>query len=128
MEYIIQWRMDYPGTRRRRSVFINYRGTLLRNEAAIAQLRVIGKRAGIEKRLTPHLFRHSRITHMVQEGVSECDQVDHVGFGPFQMLRTYAHLTGQDIERELRRSTALKTRKERRRSLLSSPMSAHTAT
>jgi len=113
-EYIIQWRLDYPGTPEGDApVFINYRGTRLRNEAAIAQLRVIGKRAGIEKHLTPHLFRHSRITHMVQEGVSE-SVIKLIMWGSVhsKMLRTYAHLTGQDIERELRRVYCLEDTEE----------------
>jgi len=104
-EYIIQWRLDYPGTPEGDApVFINYRGTLMRNEAAIAQLQRLAERAGIKKRLTPHLFRHSRITHMVQEGVSE-SVIKLIMWGSVhsKMLHTYAHLTGKDIERELRR-------------------------
>ena len=128
MEYIIQWRMDYPGTPEGDApVFINYRGTLLRNEAAIAQLRVIGKRAGIEKRLTPHLFRHSRITHMVQEGVSE-SVIKLIMWGSVhsKMLRTYAHLTGQDIERELRRVYCLEdTEGEKKKSALEPHVCSH---
>jgi len=122
-EYIIQWRLDYPGTPEGDApVFINYRGTRLRNEAAIAQLRVIGKRAGIEKHLTPHLFRHSRITHMVQEGVSE-SVIKLIMWGSVhsKMLRTYAHLTGQDIERELRRVYNLETVEEMRQKSVLEP-------
>lgn len=127
-EYIIQWRLDYPGTPEGDApVFINYRGTRLRNEAAIAQLRVIGKRAGIEKHLTPHLFRHSRITHMVQEGVSE-SVIKLIMWGSVhsKMLRTYAHLTGQDIERELRRVYCLEdTEEEKKKSTLEPHVCPH---
>jgi len=114
-EYITQWRMDYPGVPEDEApVFINYRGTLLRNEAAIAQLQRLGERAGITKRLTPHLFRHSRITHMVQEGVPE-SVIKLIMWGSIhsKMLQTYAHLTGKDIDREMRRVYGLEDREEK---------------
>ena len=122
-EYITQWRMDYPGTPEGDApVFINYRGTLLRNEAAIVQLQRLGERAGIKKRLTPHLFRHSRITHMVQEGVSE-SVIKLIMWGSVhsKMLQTYAHLTGQDIEREMRRIYNLETPEDKKQKSVLEP-------
>jgi Site-specific recombinase XerD len=122
-EYITQWRMDYPGTPEGDApVFINYRGTPLRNEAAIAQLRNLGRRAGIKKRLTPHLFRHSRITHMIQEGVSE-SIIKMIMWGSVhsKMLQTYAHLTGKDIDREMRRIYNLETVEEMRQKSVLEP-------
>ncbi len=122
-EYITQWRMDYPGTPEGEApVFINYRGTPLRNEAAIAQLRNLGRRAGIKKRLTPHLFRHSRITHMIQEGVSE-SIIKMIMWGSVhsKMLQTYAHLTGKDIDREMRRIYNLETVEEMRQKSVLEP-------
>jgi len=35
------------------------------------QLKRLAKRAGIERHITPHIFRHSRITHLIKENVSE---------------------------------------------------------
>ncbi|WP_062400447.1 tyrosine-type recombinase/integrase [Methanogenium cariaci] len=31
-------------------------------------IRLIATRAGVTKHVTPHIFRHSRITHMLQQG------------------------------------------------------------
>jgi site-specific recombinase XerD len=34
-------------------------------------LRRAARRAGVEKHITAHLFRHSRITHLIKEGVAK---------------------------------------------------------
>lgn len=103
--YITQWKADYPGVPEGDSpVFVNHRGTRLTNPAAIRQIQRLAARAGISKHITPHLFRHSRITHMVGEGVSE-SVIKLIMWGSVNsnMLRTYAHLTGTEIDKEMRR-------------------------
>jgi len=104
-EYITQWRADYPGFPEGDSpVFVKHRGTRLTNPAAIRQIQRLATRAGISKHITPHLFLHSRITHMVGEGVSE-SVIKLILWGSVNsnMLRTYAHLTGTEIDIEMRR-------------------------
>src|SRR5690606_4416398 len=56
------------------------------------------------KHLTPHLFRHSRITHLLQEGAKE-STVKLMMWGSLStdMLTTYAHLTGRDIDADISR-------------------------
>ena len=60
------------------------------------------KRAGIERKVTPHIFRHSRITHYKQDGISD-SSVKLLAWGDIgsNMLATYAHLTVDDADREL---------------------------
>jgi integrase/recombinase XerD len=66
------------------------------------RLRIIAKRAGVEKKVNPHLFRHSRITHMLQQGYSE-SVIKKLMWGNLDtdMLSTYGHLTDADIDDEI---------------------------
>jgi integrase/recombinase XerD len=119
-EYITQWRADYPGNPEGESpVFVNHRNSRLTNAAAIRQLQRVAVRAGITKHITPHLFRHSRITHMIGEGVSE-SVIKLIMWGSVNsnMLRTYAHLTGTEIEKEMRRVYGIEETNEDNKSVL----------
>ncbi|MDR9817680.1 MAG: tyrosine-type recombinase/integrase [Candidatus Methanoculleus thermohydrogenotrophicum] len=60
------------------------------------------RRAGVEKAITPHLFRHSRITHMLQQGYSE-SVIKKIAWGHMDttMLATYGHLQDSDIDDEI---------------------------
>lgn len=54
--------------------------------------------AGIEKSVTPHVFRHSAVTQAVNDGMSE-QVVKSIFWGNAGtgMLRTYSHLSNKDI-------------------------------
>jgi predicted Zn-ribbon and HTH transcriptional regulator len=58
--------------------------------------------AGIEKHITPHIFRHTRITDLMRMGVSE-QSIKMMAWGTVttNMLRVYAHLTPTDAENEM---------------------------
>ncbi len=105
-EYLAQWRQDYPGTPEGDSlVFLNRNKMPLTHASISKQLCRLSVRAGIRKHITPHIFRHSRITHLIQEGVSE-SVIKLMMWGSInsKMFQTYAHLTGSDIDSELLRA------------------------
>jgi integrase/recombinase XerD len=56
------------------------------------------KRAGIRKRVFPHLFRYSRATHLLASGhLNEAQAKVYFGWVPdSKMLSTYAHLVTRD--------------------------------
>lgn len=101
-EHLANWKRDYTrkpieaGSR----VFITSLRNDPRYESLFKQLRRIVKRAGITKRVSPHTFRHSRITHLIQEGVQE-SVIKMMMWGSLttDQLKTYAHLTNADIDR-----------------------------
>jgi len=72
----------------------------LQYAGVLKQLRIIAKAAGIEKHLTPHVFRHSRITHLIQKGMSE-SAIKLMCWGNLttDQFKTYAHLCNHDIDR-----------------------------
>ncbi|MGV8108981.1 tyrosine-type recombinase/integrase [Methanospirillum sp.] len=102
-EHLIKWRSAYPGDATGDSfVFLTERGKPMTHAGITRQLGRLEKRAGIDRHLTLHLFRHSRITHLLQQGVSE-SVIKMMMWGTIEtkMFRDYAHLTGDDIDREL---------------------------
>jgi hypothetical protein len=64
------------------------------------QIRRLAKRAGIGKHVHPHIFRHSRITHLLQQGMNET-AVKMMMWGSVNsdMFQAYAHLTGADVDK-----------------------------
>jgi len=111
-KYISEWRADYPIPITSESfVFLNEKRRPLTWNAMAVQINRIAKRAGMTKHLTPHLFRHSRITHLLREGASE-SVVKMMMWGSLNtdMLMTYAHLTGGDVDAEISRLYGLATK------------------
>lgn len=97
------WQRDYPLTQTPDAlVFVNHQGAPLTHQALTKQVRIIAQRAGIKKHLTLHLFRHSRITHLIREGVSIAI-VGQLFWGDprARELGTYLHLVNQDIDNAL---------------------------
>ena len=66
--------------------------------------------AGIEKKITPHIFRHTRITDLMRIGVSE-QTIKMLAWGTVttDMLKVYAHLTSTDAENEMNRMMGITT-------------------
>ena len=67
------------------------------------------KRAGITKRVYPHLFRHSRATYVVATGLmTEAQAKKYFGWAPdSDMLATYAHLMDSDANNAILRENNL---------------------
>lgn len=102
-QYMIAWKNDYPFAMAPEALtFTSCQHQPLEYAAIAAQLKKIGLRAGIQKRITPHLFRHSRITHMLQKGYNE-SIIKKVCWGNLKtgMFETYVHLTDTDIDNEI---------------------------
>ena len=62
------------------------------------------KQAGIEKRITPHMFRHSFATYLIEEGV-DISCVQHIlGHSSIKTTQIYIHVAAKkqaDILRKL---------------------------
>jgi len=68
------------------------------------------ERAGITKNVTPHLFRHTRITDLMRMGISE-QSIKMMAWGTVStdMLKVYAHLTPSDVENEMNQMYGIST-------------------
>lgn len=59
----------------------------------------LAKRANVKKRVYPHLFRHTRVTHlMINKQISEQQAKVYFGWVPgSKMLSEYSHLVSSDV-------------------------------
>ncbi|MBA7490527.1 Tyrosine recombinase XerC [subsurface metagenome] len=80
--------------------------------ALIQRLRT---RAKIGKRLYPHLFRHSRVTHLLSERqISEAQAKVYFGWVPSSdMLSEYSHLVSSDVNNTILEIHGIKRTKEK---------------
>lgn len=109
-EYLAQWRNDYPlQPTPDNPVFLNHNKQSLQYQGLNKQLKTIASRAGVEKHITPHIFRHSRITHLIQEGYKE-SVIKLMMWGHLEtdMFSVYAHLTSTDIDDEVAAQNGIK--------------------
>jgi integrase/recombinase XerD len=120
LPYISSWRNDYPHTPEGNAlVFITKQNTPLAHGTVYQLLFKLGVRAGIKKRVTPHLFRHSRITHLINEGMKE-SVIKLMMWGNINtdMFATYAHITGKDIDNEVLRQYGIAQEEEQEQDAL----------
>lgn len=77
---------------------IVYRGGRLDKNAAEKVVKAMAKRAGIQRRVHPHLFRHGWITQQLRAGkMNLIDIQRHVGHRTLAMIsQIYAHTTPND--------------------------------
>ena len=74
-----------------------------------AQLRRICKRAGIKKRIYPHLFRHTRATRLLAK-VPETIGAKYMGWiNGSKMVGVYVHLASEDVDEAILKMHGIKT-------------------
>jgi hypothetical protein len=107
---LAEWKKNFPYEPEGENlVFISAQHNPLQYEAVNVQLKKIARRAGITKRVSPHLFRHSRITHLHRGGCSEAVlKMLAWGHQGTRMMQVYSHLIGADIDAEILRMNGIK--------------------
>ncbi|MBU1165316.1 tyrosine-type recombinase/integrase [Candidatus Micrarchaeota archaeon] len=66
-------------------------------------LKLLAKKAGIKKRIHPHLFRHSRATHLAKHMTEQEMKVYFGWSGGSRMPATYTHLSGADLLEKIKK-------------------------
>jgi len=105
--YLSQWKDLYEketGTTPQGEalVFLTRQNTPIEYQTAKALLDRVSKRAGLEKRVHAHLFRKSRITHMIAEGYSESVVKEVMWKNPATtQFRTYLKISENEIDAEI---------------------------
>ena len=71
----------------------------------------LAKKAGIKKRIYPHLFRHTRVTHLLLSNqLNEAKAKVLFGWTPdSKMLSEYSHLISRDVNQTLLEISGIKT-------------------
>jgi integrase len=95
------------------------RNTILTYGSVSTLLRMLAKRAGIKKRVYPHLFRHSRATHLANH-LTEAQMKQYFGWVQgSRMASIYVHLSGRDVDRALLRLNGINLGEEVREEIKS---------
>jgi site-specific recombinase XerD len=72
------------------------------------------EKAGLKKRIHPHLFRHTRVTHLlVNRQINESQAKVYFGWTPSsKMLSEYSHLISADVNDAILKAHGIKTEEE----------------
>lgn len=117
--YLGQWRDEYPGDPRGdepvfRMLYKNSKTgeyDPIRYQSLRDLLRRIEKEAKLDKKLTLYLFRHSRITNLVQQEYPESAiKMQCWGNLKTPMLATYTHVTGEYLDKVILDRRGIKKR------------------
>ena len=74
------------------TLFLNIRGSSLTRVMIFTILREAARRAGIEKKISPHTFRHSFATHLLEGGASIRQVQELLGHESILTTEIYTHL------------------------------------
>ena len=116
MPYIAQWLEVHPLREEREAplwIKMNTR-EMLEYSAIRMQLQKIARRAGIEKPVNPHSFRHLRITELKKKRHLSHAQIEQY-FGWIKgsrMHSIYDHISGRDLDADLLRMYGLEPEKD----------------
>ena len=79
------------------AVFLNQRGERLSREACWRLVRRWTAQAGVTTRVTPHTFRHSFATHLLEGGADLRAVQMLLGHASINTTQLYTHLTGERL-------------------------------
>ena len=114
---ISQWLQMHPGRDDKEAplwvnLSSNYKKEGITYQGIRQNLKRIAEKAGVRKNITPHIFRHSRATHLAKS-LTEAEM--NVYFGWVQgsdMPATYVHLSGRDVDDKILEIEGVKSREK----------------
>ena len=107
IEHIEEWIRRHPMRKNPDAyLFCNSRNTTkpMRYQSVRKILNNLSKKAGLRRRITPHMFRHTRASILAKAGVSPYTMNKVMGWSTdSKMWRTYLHITQKDAVDEVLR-------------------------
>lgn len=89
-----------PGARSNEDIlFLNNRGGQLTRVMVFTILKEAARRAGIQKHISPHTFRHSFATHLLEGGASIRQVQEMLGHESILTTEIYTHLDSSHLRR-----------------------------
>ena len=80
-------------------IFLNRRGVPLSRVMVFTFIKTYAKRSGIKKSISPHTFRHSFATHLVEAGADLRSVQDLLGHESILTTEIYTHLSHQHLRK-----------------------------
>ena len=104
-DYLSTSRMSLIGQNKEEAaLFVNHRGERLTRQWVWNILKTYSKRAGIDRKITPHTLRHSFATHLLQKGASLRHVQELLGHSSISTTQVYTHLTSEHLRDEYEKS------------------------
>jgi integrase/recombinase XerD len=79
------------------NVFLTKRGTPFASVTLWLRVKQRVKRAGIERKVTPHMLRHSFATHLLENGADLRVIQELLGHASISSTEVYTHVAGQRL-------------------------------
>jgi integrase/recombinase XerD len=98
--YLTRARPTLAGPRSRGALFLNRRGGRLTRQGSTNIIKEMARRAGIRKRVTPHMLRHSFATHLLEGGADVRVVQELLGHASLATTQIYTLVT-QDRLRDV---------------------------
>jgi integrase/recombinase XerD len=95
--YLTRARPSMAGPRTRGALFLNRRGGRLTRQGCTNIIRSMARRAGIRKRVTPHMLRHSFATHLLEGGADVRVVQELLGHASLSSTQIYTLVTGDRL-------------------------------
>lgn len=92
-EYLKHGRLKLKPAFREYSLFLNFRGKRLTRQGFWKILRKRAKQVGLEKKVTPHVLRHSFATHLIENGAEIRAVQEMLGHSDISTTQVYTHLS-----------------------------------
>jgi len=89
------------------ALFVNCRGTALKPQSIRTQLRRSAERAGLSRRITPHMLRHTAATLLIETGVDIRFVQRLLGHSSIATTEIYTHVSDEALRTTLKRADVL---------------------
>ena len=91
--YLAQGRLKLLGEKRSNALFLNRYGQRIPERRVQKMLEEYAKKAGIEKRVHPHILRHTFATHLLDGGADLRVVQELLGHARLSSTQIYTHVT-----------------------------------
>jgi integrase/recombinase XerD len=98
--YLTRARSSLARSRSGPALFLNQRGGRLTRQGATKILKTCATRAGLRKRVTPHVLRHSFATHLLEGGADVRVVQELLGHASLSTTQIYTLVTGDRMREE----------------------------
>jgi integrase/recombinase XerD len=95
--YLVRGRPSLARPKTRGALFLNQRGGRLTRQGCTNIVKAMARRAGIRKRVTPHMLRHSFATHLLEGGADVRVVQELLGHASVATTQIYTLVTGERL-------------------------------